>query len=72
MLINSCNIQYNLSIDHRYMVKKYIMKSINNIFLNDISLKEGVKIGIIKKNSMILVHDIIKYLKKNGINIFLY
>ena len=54
------------------MVKKYIMKSINNIFLNDISLKEGVKIGIIKKNSMILVHDIIKYLKKNGINIFLY
>ena len=40
---------------------------LNNKLLNEISSGEGVKNGIRKKNPMILVHEIIKYLKKNGI-----
>ena len=40
---------------------------INNKLLNSISSEEGVKNGIRKKNPMILVHEIIKYLKENGI-----
>jgi hypothetical protein len=40
---------------------------INNKLLNEISSGEGVKNGIRKKNPMILVHEIIKYLKENGI-----
>ena len=39
---------------------------INNKLLNDISSEEGIKNGIRKKNPMILVHEIIKYLKENG------
>ena len=39
----------------------------NNILLNSISTEEGIKNGIRKKNPMILVHEIIKYLKENGI-----
>jgi len=35
--------------------------------LNEISSEEGIKNGIRKKNPMILVHEIIKYLKKNNI-----
>ena len=37
----------------------------NNILLNSISTEEGIKNGIRKKNPMILVHEIIKYLKEN-------
>jgi len=40
---------------------------INNKLLNSISTEEGIKNGIRKKNPMILVHEIIKYLKENGI-----
>jgi DNA-directed RNA polymerase subunit RPC12/RpoP len=40
---------------------------INNKLLNDISTEEGMKNGIRKKNPMILVHEIIKYLKENNI-----
>ena len=40
---------------------------INNKLLNEISTNEGVKNGIRKKNPMILVHEIIKYLKENNI-----
>ena len=40
---------------------------INNKLLNEISSEEGIKNGIRKKNPMILVHEIIKYLKENGI-----
>ena len=40
---------------------------INNKLLNDISTEEGIKNGIRKKNPMILVHEIIKYLKENNI-----
>ena len=40
---------------------------VNNKLLNEISSEEGVKNGIRKKNPMILVHEIIKYLKENGI-----
>ena len=40
---------------------------INNKLLNDISCEEGIKNGIRKKNPMILVHEIIKYLKENEI-----
>jgi hypothetical protein len=40
---------------------------INNKLLNEISTDEGVKNGIRKKNPMILVHEIIKYLKENNI-----
>ena len=38
----------------------------NNILLNSISTEEGIKNGIRKKNPMLLVHEIIKYLKKNN------
>ena len=41
---------------------------INNKILNEISTEEGIKNGIRKKNkhsAMILVHEIIKYLKEN-------
>jgi len=41
---------------------------LNNILLNSISTEEGIKNGIRKKNSMILVHEIIKYLKENDIS----
>jgi hypothetical protein len=40
---------------------------INNKLLNSISSEEGIKNGIRKKNPMILVHEIIKYLKENNI-----
>ena len=40
---------------------------LNNKLLNEISSEEGIKNGIRKKNPMILVHEIIKYLKENGI-----
>ena len=40
---------------------------VNNKLLNSISTEEGIKNGIRKKNPMILVHEIIKYLKENGI-----
>ncbi len=40
---------------------------INNKLLNEISSEEGMKNGIRKKNPMILVHEIIKYLKEKGI-----
>ena len=40
---------------------------INNKLLNSISTEEGIKNGIRKKNPMILVHEIIKYLKENNI-----
>ena len=40
---------------------------VNNKLLNEISSEEGIKNGIRKKNPMILVHEIIKYLKENGI-----
>tara|TARA_Y100000389_G_scaffold189709_1_gene213745 strand:+ start:248 stop:1120 length:873 start_codon:yes stop_codon:yes gene_type:complete len=40
---------------------------INNKLLNEISTNEGIKNGIRKKNPMILVHEIIKYLKENNI-----
>ena len=40
---------------------------INNKLLNEISTEEGIKNGIRKKNPMILVHEIIKYLKDNNI-----
>ncbi len=40
---------------------------INNKLLNEISSEEGIKNGIRKKNPMILVHEIIKYLKESGI-----
>jgi hypothetical protein len=44
-----------------------IVKSacINNMLLNNISSEEGVKKGIRKKKPMILVHEIIRYLKEN-------
>ena len=38
----------------------------NNILLNSISTEEGIKNGIRKKNPMLLVHEIIKYLKENN------
>ena len=40
---------------------------INNKLLNEISSEEGIKKGMRKKNPIILVHEIIKYLKENGI-----
>ena len=40
---------------------------VNNKLLNSISTEEGIKNGIRKKNPMILVHEIIKYLKENNI-----
>ncbi len=40
---------------------------VNNKLLNSISTEEGIKNGIRKKNPMILVHEIIKYLKDNNI-----
>ena len=40
---------------------------LNNKLLNEISSEEGIKNGIRKKNPMILVHEIIKYLKEKGI-----
>ena len=43
---------------------------INNKLLNSISSEEGIKNGLRKKNkptAMILVHEIIKYLKENNI-----
>ena len=42
---------------------------INNKLLNDISSEEGIKNGVRKKNPMILVHEIIKYLKENNITV---
>jgi hypothetical protein len=46
-----------------------IVKSacINNMLLNNISSEEGVKNGIRKKKPMILVHEIIRYLKDNAL-----
>ena len=40
---------------------------LNNKLLNELSTEEGIKNGIRKKNPMILVHEIIKYLKENEI-----
>ena len=46
-----------------------IIKSacINNMLLNSMSTEVGVKNGIRKKKPMILVHEIIKYLKENSL-----
>ena len=40
---------------------------LNNILLNNMSTEEGIKNGIRKKNPMILVHEIIRYLKENNL-----
>ena len=46
-----------------------IIKSacLNNMLLNSMSTEDGVKNGIRKKKPMILVHEIIKYLKENSL-----
>lgn len=46
-----------------------IIKSacLNNVLLNSISSEEGVKNGIRKKKPMVLVHEIIRYLKENSL-----
>ena len=46
-----------------------IVKSacVNNMLLNDISTEEGIKKGIRKNKPIILVNEIIKYLKENNI-----
>ena len=74
-LSNSANelteISNKLCIDgkNNKLLSDTIVKNacINNKLLNEISSEEGIKNGIRKKNPMILVHEIIKYLKENGI-----
>jgi hypothetical protein len=46
-----------------------IVKSacLNNILLNSISTKEGITKGVRKNKPIILVNEIIKYLKENNI-----
>ena len=39
----------------------------NRILLNNISTEKGIKNGVRKKNPMMLVHEIVKYLKDNNI-----
>jgi hypothetical protein len=54
---------------HNKNLNDTIVKSacLNNILLNDISSEKGIKKGVRKNKPIILVNEIIKYLKENGI-----
>ena len=59
-----CHEEMNKNILSDTIIKKACK---NKILLNDISTEKGIKNGIRRKNPLLLVNEVIKYLKENNI-----